>query len=379
MQHEQQVAIINRIFAHLEKRTTDMSLAIGLNPVEEYFSPAWQASEQRYLFHDRAQLLGLRGLLRDAGDHLVDDLGGASLLLVRTPEGAIHGFHNVCRHRGAPLVQHGGQCARSFTCPYHGWSYDLDGVPITLKELHYPQLPPVERQLTAVGVSETHGLIWVHPHAGAAIPIELHGLEQELEAYRLQDFFHYETRRLQRRMNWKMVIDTFLESAHFPFLHRESIASLFIPSLGIFDAFGDHCRMIYPRKTINTLRGTDECGWDLLRHSIIIYVLFPNTLLIWQLDHVEVWRTYPDPSGDPAQCVAEVSMYIPQPADNDKARAHWDANMRILIRTVEGEDFPIAEAVQRGLRSGAQSHLTFGCHEPGLIHFHARLQQAMLD
>lgn len=376
MQHEQQVAIIQRIFAHLARRTTDSSPAIGLNPVEAYCSPAWQAAEQQALFTERGQLLGLRGLLPTAGDYLVDDLGGPSWLLVRTAAGPIHGFHNVCRHRGAALVQHGGHCARRFTCPYHGWSYDLEGVPVGLPDAHFPGLPAAQRRLAAVAVSEAHGLIWVHPR-GAPTPVALHGLEQELDAYHLQDFVHYQTRRLQRRMNWKMVIDTFLENAHFPFLHRDSINPLFIPGVGIFDAFGDHCRIVYPRQTLHSLRGTDERGWDLLRHSVVIYVLFPNTLLLWQMDHVELWRSYPDPGGDPAQCVAEVALYIPKPADSDKARAHWDANMQILLRTVDAEDFPVAEAVQRGLRSGAQPHLTFGCHEPGLIHFHARLRRAM--
>lgn len=378
MQHEQQVAIIKRIFAHLDAKTTDMSRAIGLNPVESYFSPAWQALEQQHLFHECGQLIGLHGLLRNAGDYLVDDLGGTSLLLVRTADGSINGFHNVCRHRGAPLAQGCGQRAKSFICPYHGWRYDLNGMPMDLPVALYPQLTPSERQLAAVSVIETHGLIWAHPKT-AAKPIELHGLQQELDAYRLQDLHHYETRRLLRQMNWKLLIDTFLENAHFPFLHRNSIDPLFIPGLGIFDAFGDHCRIVYPRKTITTLRGTDERDWDLLKHSVIIYVLFPNIFLLWQLDHVEVWRAYPDPGGDPAKCVAEVSMYIPEPADSDKARAHWDANMRILLRTVNEEDFPLAEAVQRGLLSGAQPHLTFGCHEPGLIHFHACLQRAMIN
>src|SRR5688572_2987303 len=76
MQHDRQVAIIERIFAHLDAKTTDMCPAIGLNPVEAYFSDAWQASERRHLFGDRGQLLGLSGLLRHAGDYLVDDLGG---------------------------------------------------------------------------------------------------------------------------------------------------------------------------------------------------------------------------------------------------------------------------------------------------------------
>jgi hypothetical protein len=135
--------------------------------------------------------------------------------------------------------------------------------------------------------------------------------------------------------------------------------------------------VVYPRKTIHQLREQPEASWNLLEHSVVIYLLFPNSLLIWQRDHVEIWRAFPDPGGDPAMCRAEASIYSPSPADSPEARGHWDRNMELLMRTVDDEDFPVAEGVQQGLLSGAQSHLTFGCHEPALIHYHARLKRAL--
>lgn len=376
MQHEEQVAIVRRILTHLDAKTTDLSPAIGRNPVEAYFSEEWRALEVRHLFNRHSQVLGLSGLLPEAGDYLVDDLSGRSLLFVRTPAGPVHGFLNVCRHRGAPLAQACGHGAKRLTCPYHGLTYDLEGLPVTLNAAHYPDVSASDLRLSRVRLHEAHGMLWLHPGPNDTA-IALHDIAQQLDDYQLGSFTHYQSRRLQRRMNWKMVIDTFLESAHFSFLHRNSIASLFIPNLGIFDTFGRNSRIVYPRATIQQVRGTPPDRWDLLRHSVIIYMLFPNTLLLWQLDHVELWRVYPDPAGDPGCCVTEVSLYIPQPATTDKARAHWDANMQLAINAVVQEDFPVAEAIQQGLRSGAQTHLTFGRHEPALIHFHQQLELAM--
>lgn len=92
---------------------------------------------------------------------------------------------------------------------------------------------------------------------------------------------------------------------------------------------------------------------------------------------MEVWRVFPDPGGDPGLCRTEGSLYIPSPANTPETRGHWDRNMDVLMRTVDGEDFPVTEGIQQGFSSGAQSHLTFGRHEPALIHYHARLQQAL--
>jgi phenylpropionate dioxygenase-like ring-hydroxylating dioxygenase large terminal subunit len=378
MRHDRQVALVKRILAHIDAGTTDLSPSIGLNPVDAYFSTARQALENECLFRKQALVVGLSGLLPAPGDYLVDDLSGTSLLLVRTPAGKLNAFLNVCRHRGAPLVQGCGHNAQSFVCPYHAWSYDTDGLPRQLSPRgQFPGLTPADRRLKQIPVTEAYGLVWVHPHADGVEPVNLQGLESEFDAYALSDFVHYETRRLSRRMNWKIAVETFLEDAHFPVLHRDTIATLFVPGLGVFDAFGDHCMILYPRVTIHELRGQPEANWRLLEHAAIVYVLFPNSLVIWQLDHVELWRIFPDPGGDPAMCRAEASLYSPTVADSYKARGHWDRNMDLLMRTVDGEDFPLAEGIQQGLRSGAQSHLTFGCHEPALIYYHARLNKAL--
>jgi hypothetical protein len=143
----------------------------------------------------------------------------------------------------------------------------------------------------------------------------------------------------------------------------------------VFDAYGRNGRFILPRRNILDLRGTPENGWDLLKHSAVIYLLFPNTLVIWQGDHVETWRSFP--AGSTGQCTAEAVLYSPEPAVTELAIRHWDKNMDLLLATVEDEDFPVGVDIQRGFQANAQSYVTFGRNEPGLSHYHGTMRSLL--
>ena len=143
-----------------------------------------------------------------------------------------------------------------------------------------------------------------------------------------------------------------------------------------FQSYGPNIRMTLPRKTIEELRGLPETKWDVLKHTAIVYILFPNVVLIWQGDHIETWRVYPAGNGTD-ESVMHVSLYMPEPATTEKARLHWEKNLDLLLRTVELEDFPLGEDIQRGFHSGAQDHITFGRNEPCLAHYHRAIKNAL--
>lgn len=104
-------------------------------------------------------------------------------------------------------------------------------------------------------------------------------------------------------------------------------------------------------------------------------LLFPNTVFIMQGDHLETFRVYP--GADANHSKTHVSLYTPQPATTDSARRHWRNNMDLLMATVEGEDFPLGENIQKDFSSGAQTHITFGRNEPALAHFHQTIDAAL--
>jgi phenylpropionate dioxygenase-like ring-hydroxylating dioxygenase large terminal subunit len=376
MEHRTQVALLHRLFALIDGGGTQLSDACWLQSTDAYISTARLAWEREYLFARHPLLVTHASSLVKPGDYVTDDLGFVPLLLTRDEEGRLQAFANLCRHRGARLARGCGHDARAFVCPYHGWCYDLQG---QLRNLvprdGFAGLHRREQGLMRLAVFERHGLVWVVPKTGASIDETrwFGELDAELAAYGFAGFSHFETRVLHARTNWKLVIDGFLESWHFNVLHRQTIAPLFLPGLGLVDGFGPHLRVIYPRRSVLQLRGRPESEWDLLKHSVVIYVLFPNTLVNWQGDHLEIWRVFPGKNGVPGECVAEASLYTPTPALTDSAREHWRRNMDLLIRTVVDEDLAVAEDMQRGYEAHVQTQVTFGRHEPALALYHAQL------
>jgi hypothetical protein len=103
--------------------------------------------------------------------------------------------------------------------------------------------------------------------------------------------------------------------------------------------------------------------------------LFPNTVFTFQRDHVETWHMFPGENVD--ETVMYVSLYVPVPVDNPKSKQHWDNNFNLLMATVEEQDFPTCEGMQRGFASGAQDSIVFGRNEPALQHYHRNITAAL--
>jgi phenylpropionate dioxygenase-like ring-hydroxylating dioxygenase large terminal subunit len=383
MEHATQIELARTMFSYIDKGEQARSEAPFANPVRDYICPNQAARERDLLFREHPLILGMTADLPKPGDFFTNDFTGRPILVVRGKDGGVNAFLNVCRHRGAKLATAdlAQGCARagaSFTCPYHGWAYSLDGRLLGVRDAEaFGDVDRATHGLRRLAAVESHGFIWVRPGSDTPFnPDEILGnLTSEFAAYGFDRYVHYETRTLRRAMNWKLVIGTFLEGYHIKVLHRNTIAPLILGAHTTFDAYGRHGRMAVPRPGLAALRETPERDWDVLRHTAVVYALFPNTVLVWQGDHMETWRVFPGASPD--ESVMHASLYIPEPAVTDKAKRHWDRNMKILLDTVEQEDFPLGEDMQRGFHAGAQDHLLFGRVEPALAHFHRSVHEAL--
>jgi phenylpropionate dioxygenase-like ring-hydroxylating dioxygenase large terminal subunit len=379
MHHATQVALTRRVLDFVERGTTELAPSVFLNPVSSYTCPKQAEREQQVFFRGHPIFFGLSCELPRPGDYRADDLSDVPLLVVRGAEGRLNAFLNVCRHRGAKVATGTGSGKRLFVCPYHAWTYDLDGRLTRVAPAEgFPNITCEERSLVPLPVAEKHGLIFVQASPGPAIDVDalLGKLAPELASYHFATYAHYQTQTLTKDMNWKLVIDTFLETWHVATLHKATVASIFQPNVNAFDAFGRNGRLIIPRRSLLDCRHAPESRWDLLTHSAIVYTLFPNALLVWQGDHLETWRAFPV-GGAPDKCIAEAALFTPKPPATDKEKRHWERNMDLLMRTVDAEDFPICLDIQRGFAAGAQEHITFGRNEPALGHYHRNIQQAL--
>jgi phenylpropionate dioxygenase-like ring-hydroxylating dioxygenase large terminal subunit len=386
MRRPEQIAEARKLLAHLSERTTALADGIYRNPVKDYTCPLQAARERELLFRNGPINIGLSALLPRAGDWMTHDFAGVPILIVRRADFSLGAFLNVCRHRGARIAEgcgtdkSGSGRARSFSCPYHGWTYGLDGSLVARpEEASFSGAERGTHGLRMLPVVEKHGMIWVGliPDRPIAVDALLDGVADDLAAYGLGAYHHYETRVLHREMNWKLAVDTFCETYHLAYLHPDTVSPLFHNNRATFATFGRNHRMVAARRTIDELQGQPEDSWDLFAHSAIVYVLFPNTVFLFQRDHVESWHIFPGAGVD--SCTMYVSLYIPEPAAGDSAKRHWDNNFNLLMATVESQDFPTCEGMQRGFASGAQESIVFGRNEPALQHYHRSIAEALAE
>lgn len=376
VKRQTQLELARILHGYVKSGSTALAPEVYRNPVAAYCDPARAALERERLFRALPLFMGLSCRLPAVGDYVTEEIAGVPVLLVRGGDGKVRAFANICRHRGAPVASGCGK-ARVFSCPYHGWTYALDGrlAGIPAQDA-FAGIDKGTHGLAPLPAAERHGMIFVCLTRAGPEPLDpdprLAGLSEELEAYGFGGYSFFASEWMTPAINWKFGIDTFLEAYHLGALHRATVAPLIRGNLGAFDAYGDHGRMTFLRYSSDAWDGRPEGDWEVLPHIIAVYRLMPNTVLVFQSDHLETWRMLP---GDaPDRCRIEFAFYTPEPARTDKARAYWKKNYDLAIRTVLDEDFALGEKMQRGFMSGMQDEVTYGRNEPALIHFHERLK-----
>jgi phenylpropionate dioxygenase-like ring-hydroxylating dioxygenase large terminal subunit len=377
-----QIKLLKRLLHYVDTGTTALADAPWRNQVSAYTDPERLRHEQDVLFRRHPLLVGFASEWAQPGDYRTDDFAGVPILIARDRDGVLRAFLNVCRHRGAKVVE-GCGTARLFTCPYHAWTYELSGrirgIP---DEAAFPGVRAERSGLAPLPLCEKHGLVWVLPSPaddGAAtfdIDPWLGGLGPELGAYGLGSYHLYDRRTVNETMNWKILVDTFHEGYHIGFLHRDSLTGILHGNVTDFEPFGPNHRLIFPRRKLERLKAEPEDKWDLMWNTATVYALFPNTLLVTQGDHMEVHRVFPV-EGRPDRAVMETGFYVPKAPTSDEERRHWEANLDLVIKVVLTEDFPAGRSMQMGFASGAQKEVVYGRNEPAMIHYHQSLRRAL--
>jgi phenylpropionate dioxygenase-like ring-hydroxylating dioxygenase large terminal subunit len=381
MDRNEELAVGRRLLGHIDGRTTDLADDLFRNQVIAYSCRERARLERDRLFRDQPIFMALGTRLPKPGDYFTENLAGLPVLLVRGTDGVVRAFANICRHRGAPVAQGCGN-ARAFTCPYHAWTYDLKGKLLgTTDKVAFAGLDLARHGLVPLPAAETYGMIFVRPkpaQSGEAGTIDidatLGAMAADMAALRLDSYPMFSVDRIAPSINWKFAVDTFLEGYHIPHLHRKTIGPYFIGNCGTFDSAGPNGRMCVPRTSIDDVRALPEVERNYRPHVISVYQLFPNTILIWQVDHIEIWRAFPH-RDDPGRCDVEMTIY--KPADSTRPDSYWEKNRAIAIRTVMEEDFPLGEQMQIGFESGATGEVIYGRNEPSLVHFHRSIRAAL--
>lgn len=274
-------------------------------PGERYTSAAIFGAEQERLFAQHWNCAGRVSDFRKPGDYRLRTVAGESLILVRDRGGELHAFFNVCRHRGTRLCREPqGQFSETIQCPYHAWTYALDGRLLGAPHMHEVEgFEKTQYPLHEAAIAEWEGFVFVNiaehprPFDEWFAPMLRRLARFDLGALRTGHRARYEV-----AANWKLVFQNYSECLHCPTIHPE--LSVVLPyRSGANDLvegpfLGGYMEIRAPHESA-TLSGracgrlvSDHAGPDDVRRAYY-YTLMPNMMLSIHPDYVNYYMLTP--------------------------------------------------------------------------------------
>jgi choline monooxygenase len=339
-------------------------------PKSWYVEPAMLEHERATVFRRHWQYACPLDLVREPGSHARVDFMGESWLVVRDQAGTLRAFHNVCRHHAAELVD-GAGCTEELVCPYHGWTYALDG---TLKRA--PQMGAMKDfkreafSLRPLALEVWGPCVFVHPgEPRGSLASELAGLARHLSDFGGMDDLRFVTRRsYPMQCNWKVFVDNYLDGGyHVPHLHHGLASQLDVASYRT-ECFAHHSIQTCAPSPSATFRGADFR--ERIGGGAIYAWLHPNFMLNRYGPILDINWVRPIAHD---RCAVVFDYWFPA-TEGEEAKKFIDASL-LASDQVQREDVGISESVQRGLGSRAYETGRYAQTEISMHQFHRLLSE----
>ncbi|MEV6237012.1 ring-hydroxylating oxygenase subunit alpha [Lentzea sp. NPDC051838] len=344
---------------------------------EAYVEPRWHDFENRAVFSRTWQWVCHVEQLASPGSYVAATVAGMPIAIVRDRAGTLRAFYNVCKHRAHELLQ-GSGVTRNIVCPYHAWTYDLDGgLRAARRADRMETFDKSEICLDQVQVEEFCGFVYVNLDPTAkALAEQAPDLKAEIDfwAPNVASLTHAKRLTYELESNWKNVVDNFLECYHCHIAHPEFVdlvdmSTYDVKTHGIWSSHfaeaGKHENSAY-----------DVSGATVNQHAV--WWLWPNTCLLRYpgRDNFMVLQILPD---GPERARETWDFYF----ETTELTASELDGVRYIDEVLQQQDISIVESVQRGMRTPAfdQGRIVYdpagsGLSEHGVHHFHGLLLDA---
>ncbi len=318
----------------------------------------------------------------NTGDYKCQELGNERAVVVRGEDGEIRAFHNLCRHRGSLLAEgKEGNCKKAFVCPFHAWSYHLDGRLKTIPRADtFPEIDKSEYGLKPLDCEVWHGLIFIRfGGEGLSIAETMAPAEEEVCLYKMADMKPYdEYWHFDFNLDWKAVLDIDNEGYHVPKGHPE-----------LYDLFGNSYRDEVLECGLSRAHGylKDKPAQSTLvqnyldtlpkesylpethHHTWIYWGMFPGFVITLMPDMVEVYQTYSLGHQKSTMAGACYALDDERPAMQKAREYNREINM-----TVGEEDIKLVKYSDRGMRSQVYQGALLSDLELGIASFQNQLR-----
>ena len=359
-----------------------------LLPAWTYASEAFHALEIEQLFKTHWMLAGHISQVANPRDYLTFDGFGERALVVRDEEGELRAFHNVCRHRGARLLEDQGQCRHAITCPFHGWSYDLQGNLIAIPAIQtFENLDPADNPLVPLEMEVWMGFIFVRfsrgPIQGDASMRELMApVESLIAPYQPENMHPLPGMRYRERRpyNWKVIHDIDNEGYHVPVghpalqhLYGGNYTDHVVGGIPVSKGYLNdrESRFWSVRQYKNLLPRFEHLPED--NQRLWLYLgIFPNAVIGLYPDSIEYYMTVPD--GVSHTWYQGASFGLEDARRETRAARYLS---RRINNETEAEDESFVRGLQDGMRSSAFPLQQLSSLEQGVRNFHKAIQSAL--
>jgi phenylpropionate dioxygenase-like ring-hydroxylating dioxygenase large terminal subunit len=325
-----------------------------------YHDPEFFAVEMERVIRPSWQIVCHASDIPGTGDWRTLDLLGESVVVIRGGDGEIRAFHNLCRHRGSRIAAGAEGCTRRLTCPYHAWTYGLDGALIGVpNRADYPGLDPAALGLKPVELEIWRGFVFVRLESdgGPSVAEMIAPYDEEIAPYRFDDLRAIGRVTLRPRpVNWKNVADNYSDGLHIPIAHP-GLTRLFGRGYRI-DA-QDHANRMSGDLVERESTVVSERAYQRLlpeaqhlpeshRRRWVYVKLWPNVAFDIYPDQVDFMQFLPVSPTE--TMIREIAYALPDGRREMKAARYlnWRINRR-----VNAEDSALIEGVQAGMASRA--------------------------
>jgi phenylpropionate dioxygenase-like ring-hydroxylating dioxygenase large terminal subunit len=327
-------------------------------PARYYIDPEIFRQELETFFRGMWVCAGREEQVANPADYFLSEVAGESIIVTRDSGGTLRAFYNVCRHRGTRMCreQHGKFSAR-IQCPYHGWTYGLDGRLLGAPHMDEATFRREDYPLHTVHVEAWDGNIFLNLSRNASpLAEQLADLPQKFAPWKMQELRVYKQHDYEVKANWKLIVLNYNECLHCPILHplltritdtmsgdNDTPQSTYIGGSMLFRGAAQTMSMDGRRRR-DYLPGLNEEQ----RKQVLYYAVYPNLLLSLHPDYLMAHRLWPL-APDLTRVICEwyfhpAEMAKPEFVAED-ALEFWDKTNR--------EDWLISELSQQGISSRA--------------------------
>jgi phenylpropionate dioxygenase-like ring-hydroxylating dioxygenase large terminal subunit len=354
-------------------------------PAWAYRSPEFFQAERREIFTRDWLLIGHVSQVQQPGDYVSMTIAGEPITVVRGADGKLRAFSNVCRHRAARVLDGAGNCGKAMRCPYHGWTYGLDGRLLAIPEkTGFTGFDKDANGLWPLSVGVAAGFVFASLNPEPEPLSEYLGpFERWMAPYRAERLVRSAEHITVLPVNWKNSIDNYLEGYHIPvghpgllrlldykrYLVETSDARVSIARSPMRDKVSQNMQeRLYQRlmRPMPGLREPEDREWNFI-------FAFPGMTFNLYPDQIDFWVNYPI---DERRTLSVWNSFRPPETAGRRDRVVRMLNTRIQ-NLVQHEDNDLTARVQEGLGSSLYRAGVIGARENGLIHFHDLVRDAI--